>query len=124
MNIYIKNDYALRVNMVPVIKAIRTLTGWGLKEAKDAWDAISDDNSTVVIPIMASVEADQKLVRECQQTMMRNGIHILADQLSYTKSMVREQIKVLVDADALEVATVMLETLANLNKIVDPFKGL
>lgn len=26
-------------NAVPVIKLIRAQTGWGLKEAKDAWDA-------------------------------------------------------------------------------------
>jgi hypothetical protein len=123
MNIYIKNGYAVRANMIPVIKAIRTLTGWDLRTAKDAWDALSDDVTTVTIPILGTVEADPSLATDCQRELMQNGIHIIIDQLSYTKSMVREQIKASVDADALELATVLIEALAKLNKIVDPFKG-
>lgn len=35
---------------VSAVKAIRTITNWGLKEAKDAYDKIKDSNRSINIP--------------------------------------------------------------------------
>ena len=59
--IYVKGLNAAALNnYVPVIKAIREITGWGLKEAKDCADQIRN-NQVQAIPVNIAAERQRHI---------------------------------------------------------------
>ena len=57
-------------NAIPAIKAIRTVTGYGLKEAKDMWDEMKDRGARITL----TVSPDS--LKRCRTELINGGLAV------------------------------------------------
>jgi len=114
MKLTLKNTTPSYNQMVPILKAIRTITGLGLQDAKDIWEALSDGTIITITPLENLSEG---ILDEQIRVLSHHGIVVASDAIQVTVNLLKAHTQLLIEQGEYTLSKILLDALVQVEQV-------
>lgn len=108
MNLTLKNTTPSYNQMVPIIKAIRIITGMNLQDAKELWETLVPGTVITIVPLESLSEntLDEQLIE-----LSHCGITTFADPVQVTVDLLKAHTRHLIEQGEYRLSKILIDAL-------------